>query len=69
MNDEERMAVVAAGRADYECSACDWLGDEPNVTLVEIGPGRYRPTDYRCPHCGACSIRDYESALYQAGYR
>ena len=63
MTIEQRIAVINAEEAEFECRACEWLGEE-FAALVSENPNRYA-----CPECGSQKVGDYESNLYRVGYR
>jgi Zn finger protein HypA/HybF involved in hydrogenase expression len=63
MSEDQRTAVIIAERAQSECRACRWLGDDADQFDAA---GRY--THAECPSCGSRKVRDYESALYSVGY-
>jgi Zn finger protein HypA/HybF involved in hydrogenase expression len=65
MTEVDRIKVIMAGNAERECRACNWLGEEMDSTIWENNCA----VGGKCPACGSDKIRDYESALYTAGYR
>lgn len=64
MTETQRTAVIIAERAQFECKACNWLGDD----CEQFDPITRGYTHSECPSCGSRNVRDYESALYRMGY-